>query len=352
MNELAHRIKTVPCAALTASRYMQLPAQQPPWTSTGLRLRQGQCYTVLAAGLIQWSERHPHLHGGAGFHLWARVSPGGRIVNMIRNTSSFVADVDGELELGIYLGVWRDAFGRLDTPIAAYARLQGALEVLVLAWQGDCLSGLKALHECCPVPALAAEIARLAAPVKVPHEWEYLLETGSSDIYHDCSSATQPRICLHATDDQGILRKPVDFPLSPKTRLSWHWRLDEHPSRVAEDTNTSHDYVSIATEFDNGRDLTWIWSSALPTETWFDCPIKAWAPRETHFVVRSGFSMAGEWCAEQRTVHDDVARAMGPPPTRIVAVWLICVASFQHGTARASFENIELHDSGQRLVVL
>ena len=57
-----------------------------------------------------------HLHGGAGFHLWARVSPGGRIVNMIRDSTSFTADVDGELQLGIYLGMWGDAFGRLDTP--------------------------------------------------------------------------------------------------------------------------------------------------------------------------------------------------------------------------------------------
>ena len=60
-----------------------------------------------------------HLHGGAGFHLWARVSPGGRIVNMIRDSTSFTADVDGELQLGIYLGMWGDAFGRLDTPAAS-----------------------------------------------------------------------------------------------------------------------------------------------------------------------------------------------------------------------------------------
>ena len=331
---------------------MTLPAQQPPWTSTGLRLRRGQCYSLLADGLIEWSDRFPHLHGGAGFHLWARVSPGGRIVNIIRGSSSFVADVDGELELGIYLGMWLDAFGQLDTPAAAYARLRGGLQVLVLTWSGDSMSGLGQLYEQCPAPVIAAEIKRLSAPVSVPPEWHYLLETGRSDVYRDCSQDGQARICLHATDDQGILRKPVDFPLTPTTRLSWRWRLDEHPSLVREDTNTTHDYVSVATEFDNGRDLTWIWSSALPPETWFNCPIKAWSGRETHYVVRSGLSAEGQWCAESRAVHDDVALAMGPPPARIVAVWLICVASFQHGTARASFENIELWDGEQRLVVL
>ena len=186
----------------------------------------------------------------------------------------------------------------------------------------------------------------------MPPAWEYLLETGSSDIYRDCSHDGRARICLHATDDQGILRKPVDFPLTPTTQLSWRWRLDEHPSTVPEDTNATHDYVSIATEFDNGRDLTWIWSSSLPTETWFDCPIKAWSRRETHFVVRSGTPAASQWCAESRAIHGDVARAMGSPPARIVAVWLICIASFQHGRARASFENIELHDGARRLAVL
>lgn len=352
MQELADRIPLAACSALTASRYIQLPAHQPPWTSTGLRLQRGQCYTLLAAGLVHWSQRHPHLYGGAGFHLWARVSPAGRIVNMIRDTSSFTADVDGELELGIYLGMWRDAFGHIDTPAAAYARLAGALEVLALTWQDDSLGGLMALHGLCPATLLHTEIARLGAPVHLPAAWDYLLETGSSDIYRDCTRDGHRRICLHAEDDQGIIRKSVDFPLTPATRLSWRWRLDQHPSSVAEDTNASHDYVSVATEFDNGRDLTWMWSSTLTPETWFDCPIKVWSQRETHFVVRSGFAALGQWCTERRVVFDDVACAMGPPPARIVAVWLICVASFQHGTARASFEDIALCDGERRLTVL
>ena len=43
---------------------------------------------------------------------------------------------------------------------------------------------------------------------------------------------------------------------------------------------------------------------------------------------------------------------MGPPPTRIVRVWLIAVSSFQHGTARAEFADIVLDDGTQRLRVL
>ena len=352
MHNLAHHIERAASPTLALCRALHLPAQQAPWTATGMALQAGQAYTVLAEGLIEWSERHAHLHGGPGFHLWARVYPGGRIVNLTRNSTSFSADCAGELELGIYLGMWRDAYGALDTPPAAYARLRGGLDVLVLVWRGNSLSGLEDLQRRYPAAPLASEIARLRTPIVLPPEWDYLLETGTSDIYRDCSSAGRARICLHATDDQGILRKPVDFPLTAATRLAWRWRVDEHPSRVAENSPISHDYVSLATEFDNGRDLTWIWSSNLAVETWFECPIKAWSERETHFVVRSGLHDLARWCDEQRDVHEDVTRAMGPAPARIVAVWLICVASFQHGSARASFEAIELSDGAHRVSVL
>ena len=352
MIELARHLAQAGDPALVAHRHLQLPAQQPPWTATGIDLRRGQAYTLLATGVIHWSERHPHLHGGPGFHLWARIHPGGRIVNLIRLSGSFVADVDGELELGIYLGAWRDVFGALDTPLSAFARLRGALDVMVLAWHGESLSGLMTLQARCATPIVAAEIQRLRTPVPLPAAWHYLLETGITDIYRECGDLARPRICLHAHDDQGILRKPVDFPLGPATRLSWRWRLDQHPSDIGEDTVASHDYVSVAAEFDNGRDLTWIWSSALPVETWFDCPIKVWSRRETHCVVRSGGNQAMRWCEENRAVQADVARTMGPPPARIVAVWLICVATFQHGTARASFEDIRLRDDQRSLVVL
>ena len=60
------------------------------------------------------------------------------------------------------------------------------------------------------------------------------------------------RICLDAHDDQGIIRTTLDIPLTPETTLNWRWRLDEHPSLTAEDSALSHDYVSVALEFDDG----------------------------------------------------------------------------------------------------
>ena len=352
MQSLTQSIVAGRHAGLAAQRLFTLPAQRPPWTATALPLRRGQAYTLLASGRIQWSRQDPELYGGAGFHLWARVSPGGQVVNVTRDSGSFVADVDGELELGIYLGMWRDRFGTLATPATAYAKLHGALQVLVLVWQSTAQSGLADLAQHISDPALTTEIARLAQPVALPAAWHYLFETGTTDIYRDCTIAAGARICLAADDDQGILRKAVDFPLTPATTLAWRWRLDQHPSRQPENVATSHDYISVGAEFDNGRDLTWIWSSCLAPGTWFACPIKAWSARETHYVVRSGRTAATHWLREARAVHADVAVAMGSPPARIVGIWLICVASFQHGGARAAFADIVLADDRQRLQVL
>jgi hypothetical protein len=42
---------------------------------------------------------------------------------------------------------------------------------------------------------------------------------------------------------------------------------------VAEDTLPTHDYLSVAVEFENGQDLSYFWSAALPPESNFRCPI-------------------------------------------------------------------------------
>ena len=49
-----------------------------------------------------------------------------------------------------------------------------------------------------------------------------------------------------------------------------------------------HDYLSIALEFDDGQDLTWFWSCALPEGFSYRCPLDHWRHRETHVVVRTG----------------------------------------------------------------
>ena len=360
-------------AAVAAARLMSLRANEPPWQGTGIGIEAGQAYSLFAAGRVQWSPRAPTLYGGPRYHLWARVSPGGRIVNPTCESGTFVADVAGEIELGIYMGVWRNELGELATPESLYRRLTGGLEVLVLAWRREPVAALAALvaadaadaakdratvdatgSSLTVVPAIfGAELERLRKASAPPAEWRYLLDTGHADIFVDALGPTgEPAIAVHTHDDQGIVCKPVDFALTPTTRLRWRWRVSEQPSALAENLPQTHDYVSIAAEFDNGRDLTWIWSSQLAPGTHFPCPVGAWSARETHWVARSGVGDLGRWCTEERKVYDDVLAAMGQPPSRIVRIWLIAVSSFQHGTARAEFADIVLDDGALVVRVL
>ena len=103
---------------IAAATRMALPGNQSPWQSTGLQVQRGQAYSVFAEGRIRWSQRHPHLYGGPRFHLWARINPAGRAVNLRADTGTFVADADGTLELGIYMSMWADKFGTLRSSTA------------------------------------------------------------------------------------------------------------------------------------------------------------------------------------------------------------------------------------------
>ena len=333
--------------------HINLPGNRPPWQSSGLQLRRGQAYSLFSEGVIRWSRRHPHLYGGPRFHLWARIHPGGRAVNLSANTDTFIADRVGTLELGIYMGMWADEFGALASAPELYAALDGALGVALVVYAGDPLTILNRLSEHGPIPALVADEAhRLSHPQTPPAGWRYLHEIGHADMYREERTAAGTVVHAHARDDQGILRRAVDFPLTAATKVEWRWRVDEHPSRDPENRAIDHDYVSLATEFDNGRDLTWIWSSSLEPGVHFPCPIKVWQTRETHYVIRSQRDRLSQWYRESRNVYDDVTEAMGPPPKRITAVWLIAVSSFHHRVARASFSDIALVDDQRRLIVL
>ncbi len=348
LREVLLPLTSLPPPEIAALAWLELPGHQPPWQRTGLQVRRGQQFTLFAAGRIYWSARHPDRHGGPSFHLWARVAPGGRIVNLAATSGTFTADISGELELGIYMGVWRDRFGTLGTGHELYARLSGKLGCWAVIWNNSALDALARLKGECANTFITAEHTRLQTPYESPTGWEYLLETGFAEIFHGSAQG----IRVDAADAQGILTYPIDVPLDDSTRLTWRWRADELPSDLAEDSVHTHDYVSIGTEFDNGRDLTWIWSAALAPDTHFHCPTRAWTARETHYVVRRGNAQPGTWFTESRWVRADVARAMGEPPQRIVRVWLIALASFQHRRARAEFAEIELEHANGRVRVL
>jgi hypothetical protein len=99
--------------------------------------------------------------------------------------------------------------------------------------------------------------------------------------------------------------------------------MDQLPATRAEDTVLTHQYMSVAVEFDDGRDLSYYWSVALPKETSYHCPLPHWRRREWHLVLRSGTPGLGEWQSEERTLVPDRAKAIGGvTPGEVARVWL------------------------------
>ncbi|MGH7857204.1 MAG: DUF3047 domain-containing protein, partial [Candidatus Binatia bacterium] len=270
------------------ARILHLPGDVPPWTDTGIGLRRGDHVSLLSEGKIYLSAELG-LWAGPRFHLWGKVGERGSIFNGTRDTYTFESPADGPLYLAIYQGEWASRAGELATPVEAYQTCGGSLDVLVLRWKVDPKAGLERLRSIAPDdPLLRAESERLAAPVAPPTGWRYLWFLGESEIFRSEESEGRRVIAVHAESDVGIVQKPLEADLTPETTLSWSWRIPALPSSVAEDTMPTHDYVSIAAEFDDGRDLTWYWSAALPVGTTYACPLPTWAARETHMVIRSG----------------------------------------------------------------
>jgi hypothetical protein len=118
-------------------------------------------------------------------------------------------------------------------------------------------------------------------------------------------------------------------------------------SAIREDAIPSHDYLSIAVEFDNGRDITYYWSSTLAVETGYDCPLPNWKGKEYHVVVRSGEQGLGQWQNERRNLYKDYQRYMGEPPARIKKIWLIANSVFQRNNASCDYNDIILHHGNE-----
>ena len=89
----------------------------------------------------------------------------------------------------------------------------------------------------------------------------------------------------------------------------------------------------------------------LTEETAFRCPLPWWDGHETHLVVRSGSQGLGQWQEQERNVYEAYRAAVGDPPPRIVAVWLIAVSVFAHGRGLAEFADVAFTSGGERLSV-
>ncbi|HTV34698.1 MAG TPA: DUF3047 domain-containing protein [Methylocella sp.] len=310
------------------------------WIDTGVDLTLGEEVSLFSAGMV-WLVKNLGVGLNGATALWYRIGPG-PVAKSVGTTTSFRAEQDGRLHLiAKPPGEWRDPSGNFD-PDCPHEGAEGGLSVAVLVWSGTAKEGLARMRAQDASGYAGREIGRLAERRTLPKGWQHLWRLGETRIFRVEAGGQQPaRICCAAAQDAGILQYPVNVPLDQSTRLSWAWRADELPSRLREDSLSTHDYFSIAVEFENGRDLTYMWSAALPEGKVFACPLPWWNKRETHQVVRSDTAKLGIWLDEEQAILSDYERAIaGEPPKRIIAVWLIAVSVFQRRKGTCSFARI------------
>ena len=343
-----------PAGTIKDFHFIQVPSNQPPWLDTGIDFAAGDRVSTFAFGTTALKDTT--IAFPAALQVWSRIGDDGKIFRGARASNSYRVEKGGRLYAGTsFPGEFASPTGALAVPPETYRMAEGVLNFLVVRWQTEPLDGLKRLAQSGDVKGMVAEeIDRFANQVPVPKGWEYLWFIGPSEIYKECSEHGHANaICCHSANTGALLTKDCVVPLKPGTKLSWSWRMEQLPSQLAEDTFSTHDYLSVAVEFDNGQDITYFWSCELPLETTFRCPIPTWTHRETHVVVRSGLEDLGKWLSEERDLFADYAeRIGGPMPGKIVKVWLIAVCIFQQAEGKCQFADIAVHGENGAIPIL
>ncbi|HTW89516.1 MAG TPA: hypothetical protein VMD75_16080, partial [Candidatus Binataceae bacterium] len=214
---------------------MEVSANRPPWNGTGIKLAEGDCFTLFCAGRA-WLTAIPEVWVDAHFGLWIRVGTRAPMFRVPRGSLTFTAPHAGELYLAnLFPGAWGDENGALASPPSAFEKVAGAFEVLIIRWRSDAHQGLQRMAEQGgPAAELAAEEVRACRnPVTPPRGWKYLWSTGDAEAFR---ADDEGRIRCEIIDDGTILQRPVSAPFTPSTRLRWSWKVDQLPSSRAEDS--------------------------------------------------------------------------------------------------------------------
>ncbi len=337
--------------AVTGLKLLHLSADLGPWLDTGLAVKPGEQLTLVLDGRT-WLSRQHQMFLEPPIQVWRRIGEKGEISRAARHTDTFTAVQAGTLQLKNLPTRWLDRQGRYQgEPAVVNPDAGGGTHVAVIRWKAgtDVAAVLGQLAAQANAPAwLAAETRRLAAPTQAPEGWQFLWELGPADIFSTVAASNDggpqgPRLGVHTHKDVAILQKNVSLAFTPETRLQWAWKLDALPALAAENTAATHDYLSIAVEFDNGQDITYLWSKELPVGLSFRCPLEGWKHRETHIVARSGSGDLRKWLQESVDLWGDYRKAVGGAmPRRITRVWVIANSVFGRQEGRAQFADIGL----------
>ncbi len=309
-------------AASTTTSDLSLTADGK-WHQSKLAFRRTDSVTIRARGRLFLS-RPLEVSIGPQTCVWYRFGDG-NIHRLPADQATVTADCDGPLYLQAALP---GAFGSLRGEINADnppPQMSGEIHL-------DILREGNAHH---PAP---------------PPGWHYYWRLGEGSIFRH--SDDRQSMCCETHGDVGIIKHPVDCSLDQDWNLEWCWRVEKLPSQLPEHIQPTHDYLSIAIEFDNGLDLTYMWSSKLPAGTIFQCPLPWWDKRETHWVLRRPEDGLGQWLDESRNIRSDYLQAIGGAlPRKVVAVWLIANSAFQGEPGKCEYRSIRLRSADSTATV-
>ncbi|MGY8634323.1 DUF3047 domain-containing protein [Bradyrhizobium sp. 14AA] len=319
---------------LVAYKAFEINGADLPWTDLGLDATRGQQVTFLLGGRM-WLSRDRDLWFGPGLIFHARTRGQRPMYNPMLDTGTMTISHDGRIEVARSAAEWANEDGALGTPEDIYKKADVRISGIALLWRGDAAVGVESLLAQGDVGGLLkSELARLERGGKLPPGWSNLLGFGGGQEVF--SQGAGGEIVCDVAGHVSIIERPLPLALASRPRLAWRWKIDQLPSVVAEDQAATHDYLSIGVKFEDGQDLTYVWSEYLPEGKVFRCPLPAWTAIETHMIVRSGKVGLGSWQAHERDVAADYAAHIGGSAKAISKIWLLAVAPFQrrHGACR------------------
>jgi len=314
----------------------------------GIHIKKGAEVTISAKADLKESSLLPLEPRNV---IWVRVGKKGKIFQLPSNDHTFTSKESGEIFIAVNLAsksLWEDEYGNwtdaldliVDTPI----------DVLVtgIVWPLGSKAGLNKMkigNDSNLAGIAQRAISAIENKRSLPEGFEPLWYLGQSNIFEAYNEEGQKGVRVFTNDDYGIIKKPLDIPLTEETRINFNWCYKMLPAIMSEMEVVGHDYMSIAVEFDNGSDMTWMWSREIAPETSFHCPLDEWKNVETHIVLQSGYKELGKWFSHDRQIKKDYESAVGGEfPSRIVGVWIIGNAIFGKQEAEAIFSNIQITD--------
>jgi hypothetical protein len=308
------------------------------WKGTGVAVEQGQSVTLFGFG------------EGVGGRVWVRIGDAD-IVNLGGRSYTFEAWGTGEIEIASPPPSmnWQRCDGTLPEGAKSLPATAVDFQVVAAVWKGSAEAGLAALDEEASVAAARAELEQ-SRPL--PQGFRSVCYLRRTNVFEAFEESGRRGVWGNASSSAGIIKKAVDLPLDASSEISFEWRYDALHSLGPETKAAHHDYSSIAVEFDNGQDITWMRSPHLEAGTSFRCPLDWWDQRETHIVLQGGRDGVGEWQSHTRQILADYESAVGgEPPRRIVGVWFISVGFFGGTTADTKYANVVLRSGRESLEI-